>query len=269
MDTSTLTAIIIFVVLSAIVIGLIFLLSKKKKPANQFTLMPITPVNKDIKVESIDKKEEIKEEKEEVKTEEIKEDVKEKVEEPVKEEESTEEYEPSPIIDIPIKDMDDTPITIEEDKSLVEENQDEMVKIEESKPLKENKGNGEYINVKEESVEKTEEPIKEEIKEEPQPEEEKEDIKIEEIKEDKVETELIQPETVQTELIQPDVVQTELIQSDEPQEVVMIDSAFNQKPDDNHDINTNFKVEDKHEYVGNKTEILDVEEIKRAVGSKE
>lgn len=254
MDTSTWIAIIIFVVLSAIVIGLIFLLSKKKKPANQFTLMPITPVKSDIEVEPLEKKEEVKEEK--VVKEEIKEEIKE--EEPIKEEVKEEvknEGIPS-LIDIPIKEMDDSPITIEEAKSLVESNNEEEVVIGESKPLKETKQE-DIVFLEEEKTE----PIKEEIKEEPK----------EEIKEETVETKLVEPEEpVTTEYIEQEKpVETVLIDtSEEPKEVVMPNDAFNQLPNEDRDINTNFKVEDKREYVG-KTEILDIEEVKRAIGNKE
>ena len=237
MDARTLIPIIIFVVLSAIVIGLIFLLSRKKKPANQFVLMPITPIDKDIKVEPLEKK---KEEEKVPTVEEVKEEVQEEIKEPVKEEikeeaieEPKDEVVPS-LINIPINNMDDTPIVIEEAKALNEVNEDEMIKIEGSTPLNDNK---------------TEEVIKAE-----------ENVIIE------PQVEEVKTEYVQTE---PVVAQTELIQSEEPKEVIMTNDAFSQLPDDNHDINTNFKVEEKRDYVGNKTEILDVEEIKRAMGNKE
>ena len=243
MDTSTIIAIIIFVVLSAIVIGLIFLLSKKKKPANQFTLMPITPINKDIKVEPLEEKKEEKVPQVEEVKEEIKE-VEEVKEQEIVKEEKKEEPQPS-LINIPINNMDDTPIVIEEAKAIVENNTDEMITIGDSKPLNENVNNEEAVKVEENII------IEPQVDNNPIIEPQVEEVKT---------------EYVQTE---PVVTQTELIQSEEPKEVIMTNDAFSQTPDDNHDINTDFKVEDKHEYMGNKTEILDVEEIKRTMASKE
>ena len=58
MNISTLIPIIIFVVVSVIVIGIIFLVTRPKKSQNQINLMPITPHKDDIKVVSLDTKEE-------------------------------------------------------------------------------------------------------------------------------------------------------------------------------------------------------------------
>ena len=252
MNISTLIPIIIFVVVSVIVIGIIFLVTKPKKSQNQINLMPITPHKDDIKVVSLDTKEE--EVKEDVKTE-VKEEVKEKEEVVVQKEEKH----VTPIIDIPIKEMDDSPITIEEAKSLVEESGESAVKIEEQEPVEQ------QVEIKEEDnvlvssndvqdnnevlITTIEEPVQDNIV----------DTTQEVVVEDN--NILVNEEPTENVLINT--------MDEEPREVKMIDNAFVQTPDGNNEINTDIKVEDKREYAGNKTEIFDLEEIKRAMGNKE
>ena len=262
MDMNTLIPIIIFGTVSIIVIGLIFLLSRKKKPQNQFTLMPITPVNPEIKVEHINKDEEVKEE---VKEDKVVEEVKqEEPKEEIKEEKAPEE---APVVkdsfleELKHKtDLKQEEVEISISKPLVEENKDEEIVIKEPVSINE---------TKEETIEVS--PIIDTTPVETVPEEPSQPVEVVDTT-PVVETQSVQLETPIIDTTVPQEEST-IVQVEAPQETTYINTepieAFNQTPIDNHEINTDIQIDNTQEYVGNKTEILNVEEINRAMENKE
>ncbi len=134
-----------------------------------------------------------------------------------------------PTIDIPVPTIDDSPITIDEPVALTNENTSEAIVIEEPQPINEE-------NVTEDEIVKVE--ITNEIKDDVG-----EKVEIEE------------PQQLNNE-----VGDSFEVPESKP-EKTLGETAFKSVPTDDTNINTDIKVENPHEYIGNKTELISLREI--------
>ena len=138
---------------------------------------------------------------------------------------------PPPTIDIPVPEVNDTPITIEEQKPLVNENTNEQIIVDKTNPLEEsNVSQDEIVHVQ----------IAKELTNEVD-----DSITIDE------------PTPLTNE-----VGEKFIVEEAKPITNDIGETAFKSIPSNNTTINTDIKIEDHHEYEGNKTEIFNLEEIK-------
>lgn len=137
---------------------------------------------------------------------------------------------PLPTVDIPVPEVNDTPITVEEVKSIVNENTSESIQVEEVKQAVENVNQDEIVSVE---MPKTIE------------EEAGEAIHVEESKP-----------------ITNEIGDNVTVEEVKPLANDLGETAFKSIPDGNTNINTDIKVEPQ-EYNTNKTEIFNLEEIQQ------
>lgn len=147
----------------------------------------------------------------------------------VQEEVKQEEVAP-PTIDIPIPSVDDTPITIEEPKQLENENTSEAIVVEHTTPIVENNINQDEIVHVQIARELTNEADDSVTIDEPKP-------------------------------LMNDVGETVQVEIEKPITNDIGETAFNSMPINNTTINTDIKV-DNHEYVSERTEMFNLEDIK-------
>ena len=147
----------------------------------------------------------------------------------VQEEVKQEEVAP-PTIDIPIPSVDDTPITIEEPKQLENENTSEAIVVEHTTPIVENNINQDeivHVQIAHELTNEVDDSVK---IDEPKP-------------------------------LMNDVGETVQVEIEKPITNDIGETAFNSMPINNTTINTDIKV-DNHEYVSERTEMFNLEDIK-------
>ncbi len=135
-----------------------------------------------------------------------------------------------PTIDIPIPSVDDTPITIEEPKQLENENTSEAIVVEHTTPIVENNINQDEIVHVQIAHELTNEVDDSVTIDEPKP-------------------------------LMNDVGETVQVEIEKPITNDIGETAFNSMPINNTTINTDIKVDD-HEYVSERTEMFNLEDIK-------
>lgn len=136
---------------------------------------------------------------------------------------------PLPVVDIPVPEVNDTPITVEEVKSIVNENTSESIEVEVPKQLNETVNRDEIVEV--------------------------------EMPKTSIETEAgIAVQVEESKPITNDIGENVVVEESKPITNDLGETAFKSIPDGNTSINTNIKVEPQ-EYYTNKTEILNLEEI--------
>ena len=135
-----------------------------------------------------------------------------------------------PTINIPIPNVDDTPITIEEPKQLENENTSEAIVVEHTTPIVENNINQDEIVHVQIAHELTNEVDDSVTIDEPKP-------------------------------LMNDVGETVQVEIEKPITNDIGETAFNSMPINNTTINTDIKV-DNHEYVSERTEMFNLEDIK-------
>ena len=157
----------------------------------------------------------------------------------IKEEPTVVEQAPLPVVDIPVPSTDDTSFQIEPIKQLTNENMNEAITVEKTIPAVENDINPNEIVEVERFKQLTNEP--------------EQSVQVEKT----------------TQLDESNVEQDEIVQLTFPKPVSDVgEAAFKSIPTNNTTINTDIKVEEPHEYDGNKTEIFNLEDIQEALNKE-